>query len=220
LTFYFDQISIFLFVTDHGFFKPLNNHHRENHSELTQFLSLGRIDLPHKGQDVTIRALKQLLEKGYNRFYYRIAGTGPDEKKLLELIAAAGLQEHVEILGWVEIKNLPELFSTTHFTIHSSHEDPFPNAVLESLSCGIPVIGSDRAGSALERIKPGINGYLHESGNVDSLTQCLVKALELSEEEYQNMSKQARSMAEEWTVDFNVNVIHSLLSNAKYRIQS
>lgn len=214
-----EQTRNFPFVTDLDFFRPLNNYNKERHSTLVQFLSVGRIDFSHKGQDVAIQALKKLLERGYNRFYYRIAGTGPDERQLTELIKAAGLQHHVEVLGWVEIKNLPELFSSAHFTIHSSHEDPFPNAVLESLSCGVPVIGSDRAGSALERIIPGINGYLHESGNVDSLLHCLLKAMKMSDEEYQTMSKQSRKMAEKWTVDFNVNVIHSLVSNAEHSIQ-
>jgi glycosyltransferase involved in cell wall biosynthesis len=215
-----EHVVNFPFVTDLDFFRPQPNPKKHRHSEMAQFLSVGRIDFPHKGQDLTILALQKLLEKGYSRFYYRIAGTGQDEMQLQQLIEAAGLKDHVQILGWVEIKDLPALFSSVHFTIHSSHEDPFPNAVLESLCCGIPVIGSDKAGSAVERIVPGVNGYLHESGNVDSLTHYLVKALELSDDEYRLMCQHARTMAQEWTPDYNVEVIHSLLHKAAYSLQS
>ncbi|MGA2550929.1 MAG: glycosyltransferase family 4 protein [Burkholderiaceae bacterium] len=46
--------------------------------------------------------------------------------------------------------------------------DPFPNAVLEALACGLPVITSDACG-AIDVISEADNGWIHQSGNREDL---------------------------------------------------
>ena len=52
--------------------------------------------------------------------------------------------------------------------------DPFPNAALEALACGLPLLTSHTCGTA-ELIEEGVSGYLRdaldESGLADALDQ-------------------------------------------------
>jgi UDP-glucose:(heptosyl)LPS alpha-1,3-glucosyltransferase len=48
--------------------------------------------------------------------------------------------------------------------------DPFPNACLEALACGLPVIASSSTGTA-ELIRSGENGSICQAGDPDDLLQ-------------------------------------------------
>ncbi|MCC6472758.1 MAG: glycosyltransferase family 4 protein [Burkholderiales bacterium] len=57
-----------------------------------------------------------------------------------------------------------------------THYDPFPNAALEALACGLPVVTTRRCGAA-ELIREGWNGYLcEEPGDVERLAGCIARA--------------------------------------------
>jgi UDP-glucose:(heptosyl)LPS alpha-1,3-glucosyltransferase len=48
--------------------------------------------------------------------------------------------------------------------------DPFPNACLEALASGLPLIVSTTSGTA-ELVRPGENGFVCQAGNADDLRQ-------------------------------------------------
>jgi glycosyltransferase involved in cell wall biosynthesis len=62
------------------------------------------------------------------------AGTGPAEDMLKKEIPNA------TFLGWVDAKNLPEIYSSADLLILPSKFDTFSCVVLEAMSCGLPVI--------------------------------------------------------------------------------
>jgi len=47
--------------------------------------------------------------------------------------------------------------------------DPFPNAALEALACGLPLITSTTCG-AQELVRPGVNGFVCDALDVAALT--------------------------------------------------
>lgn len=203
----------FPFATNHEIFSPSSSNNLKKGNGPVIFLAVGRIDFDHKGQDIALKAFAILIRKGITNFRYRVAGLGEDLGKLRELESELSLQPYVEHLGWLEIKDLPRVFNEAHFTVHSSHEDPFPNSVLESLSCGVPVISSDAAGSAMDRIIQGINGFLFPDGDVETLSQLLEAAIAMTEDDWLNLKKESRRMALEWPADYNIQILNSLFSN-------
>jgi len=63
-----------------------------------------------------------------------IAGSGPAEKKIKEMLPEA------TYLGWLDHQQLPEIYSASDILILPSKFDTFSCSVLEAISCGLPVI--------------------------------------------------------------------------------
>ncbi|MBN2165965.1 MAG: glycosyltransferase [Marinilabiliaceae bacterium] len=81
------------------------------------------------------------------------AGTGPAEADLKKLMPDA------LFLGWVDHKELPSIYSSADLLILPSRFDTFSCVVLESLSCGLPVIAYRTKGPK-DIIQHTKNGYL------------------------------------------------------------
>lgn len=130
-----------------------------------------------KGFDLLINALATLL-KGTNRHLY-ILGEERYEvdyrKFLLSVINKLSLSQHVHLLG--QKCNPYPYFKRANLFVMSSRKEGYPNVVLEALTLGVPVVATnvvDWAGV----IKDGVNGYIAEKNNVDSIKEALMKAFD------------------------------------------
>ncbi|MCB0280443.1 MAG: glycosyltransferase, partial [Calditrichaeota bacterium] len=85
-----------------------------------------------------------------------VAGTGPAEEELRKAIPDA------TYLGWVDHKQLPQIYAAADLLILPSKFDTFSCVVLESFSCGLPVIAYNTKGPK-DIIQHGKNGYLANS---------------------------------------------------------
>lgn len=121
-------------------------------------LYFGRFSL-EKGINTLIRVCKELQD-----IPFRFAGTGPMKKEIISC-------KNINVLGFLKEQDLFDVISKAKFTIFPSEcYENCPFAVMESLVCGTPVIGS-RLGGIPELIKEGINGELFESGNEKELAE-------------------------------------------------
>ena len=82
-----------------------------------------------------------------------IAGTGPEENELKEAFPEA------LYLGWIDHSDLPRIFSAADLLVLPSKFDTFSCVVLESLSCGLPVVAYKTKGPK-DIIEDGINGFV------------------------------------------------------------
>lgn len=203
------RVINFPWVTDNDFFSPPQE--MPGKEELIVLCSVGRIDFAHKGQDLTLLALTRLRDEGVDNFIWNVAGTGKDLEELRVMIADQHMDKHVLLLDWLEPAEVRDLYKKSHFLVHSSHFDPYPNCVLEALSCGTPIIGSQAAGSVMDRVQSGTNGLVHSVEDIDELVECLRKGIELPQGEYIEWRKNARASALNWTVSYNLNVLSELL---------
>jgi glycosyltransferase involved in cell wall biosynthesis len=104
-----------------------------------------------------------------------IAGDGPLRDGIRAEVARLGIEEHVELLGWVD---RPEaLLREGGILIHPSAGEGTPNSVLEAMSFGLPVIAA-RWGPGADRLLgpegeggPGAPpaGVVAPVGDVDAL---------------------------------------------------
>ncbi len=94
-----------------------------------------------------------------------IAGTGPSENELRKLLPEA------VFLGWVNHNDLPGIYSSADILILPSRFDTFSCVVLESLSCGLPVIAYKTKGPK-DIIVDGSTGYLVNS-NADLINRLI-----------------------------------------------
>jgi glycosyltransferase involved in cell wall biosynthesis len=109
--------------------------------------SIGRLD-PIKRFDLMIEAFGHLLQSWPSgpRPALVIAGDGPDQPRLKEVVARYGLEGDVHLLGWRnDIDDLHAAF--TVFTM-SSRSEGTSIALLEAMSAGLCPVVTDVGGNA------------------------------------------------------------------------
>lgn len=205
-----EKVINFPFLTNLSYFKPISALTPTN---LITIFSSGRLINSHKGYDLGLNALAALKDKGYC-FHYRIAGEGPDRQTIIQQINDLNLNAEVKLLGWLEPSELINEYQHSDIFLHAARLDPYPNAVLEAMACGLPVISSDKSGSGIDRIVPGNNGELFQSENVKDLECKLKSILDLSSQERRQMGKKARETALLWDASYHVAIIKKILTES------
>ncbi len=86
------------------------------------------------------------------------------------LASRLGIAERVRFVGGVSDVR-PYLAAGDAFVLPTLY-DPFPNAVLEAMSCGLPVVTSPTCGAA-EVIREGESGFVRDALDVGGIAGCL-----------------------------------------------
>ena len=71
-----------------------------------------------------------------------------------------GLMEGVRLLGARRPEEVREILSRSMMMVHPSLEETFGNTLIESLACGIPVVGGQTSGAVPFVLGHGDFGYL------------------------------------------------------------
>jgi len=108
-----------------------------------------------KGVDFAVRALARLPAS----VQLRVAGKG-NPAPFRRLAARLGVADRVHFLG--SGKSMEEVYGDADVLVHPAIYEPFSNACLEAMACGLPVISS-RINGASEIIEPGRNGAIVEN---------------------------------------------------------
>jgi glycosyltransferase involved in cell wall biosynthesis len=137
-----------------------------------RLLSAGRI-VHQKGLDLAMRALGGLKEMDWE---WRIAGDGPQVPMLQTLANELGIRDRVFFLGWQSREQLLKCYQEANIFLFPSRHEGMPNALLEAMASGLPVVASCIAGNE-ELVIDGDTGYLVPSENIESLQVALRKVL-------------------------------------------
>ncbi len=100
-------------------------------------LSVGRL-VPLKGHHLVIEALVELPEA-----FFLLVGLGPEQGRLRALAERLGVAGRVRFLGKLPQHSLPEIYGAADVLIQPSSAEGLPNAPLEAIACGTPVVGTD-----------------------------------------------------------------------------
>lgn len=68
------------------------------------------------------------------------------EEQVRAAIQRAGVEPHVRIVPAFAQADAPQLYRASHVLLHPKFNDPCPTVPIESLACGVPVIGSASGG--------------------------------------------------------------------------
>ena len=128
-------------------------------------VSVGRIDLFQKRQDVLVKAFA-LFHQKYPSFNLIIYGDGneTDTLKLNTLIKELQVEKSVILAGAVD-NSIEKILKAKIFVLSSDFEG-IPNALIEAMAVGLPCISTDcRPGGARLLIEDGKNGVLVQAGD-------------------------------------------------------
>tara|TARA_B100000123_G_C25739810_1_gene433269 strand:+ start:3067 stop:4308 length:1242 start_codon:yes stop_codon:yes gene_type:complete len=145
-------------------------------------LSAGRLE-DMKGFKYSIKAFHKLslLNKD---LHYVIAGEGDKRWEIIKLIDELGLNDRVHLVGHVTNKEIISYIKGSLFCVLSSIEtknndkEGIPTFFIESMSCGVPCIGTKYSGIP-ELIKNGKNGFLTKEKDVDDIHKKMISLHDL-----------------------------------------
>lgn len=135
-------------------------------------VSVGRL-IPVKNQKMMILAFSNILHQ-FPDYKLIIYGEGECRGELEELIKYLGLEDHVLLPG-NEKDIFRKLISAELFVLSSDFEG-MPNALLEAMCVGLPVI-STKVSGAVDVIEDGINGRLVEKNDAAQLASAIASIL-------------------------------------------
>jgi glycosyltransferase involved in cell wall biosynthesis len=111
-----------------------------------------------------------------SRFQLYLVGSGSLAENVSEAIVSRRL-ENVHALGWMEHSKVIDVLDAAHVLVLPSHSEGFPNALLEAMSQGLPVI-STRVGGIPDCITHDLNGMLVEMHNADDIALSMCRYIE------------------------------------------
>lgn len=140
-----------------------------------KIVSVGRLEY-QKNQEMLIKAFS-MLPKKYKDYKLIIYGEGRLRKQLEDLVKKLNIQERVLLPGNIEdVKE--KIYRATMFVLSSRYEG-MPNALMEAMALGLPVISTDcPCGGPRFLIQNNENGILVENENIKELENAMEKLLE------------------------------------------
>lgn len=170
---------------DLDYFKP-----SPRDGKIPQLLFTGRV-VYQKGLDLLIRALGAMKEYDWE---LSIIGDGSFKNQLHHLVDEKQLTRRVRFHGWCKQEQLLPILAQAHIFVNPSRHEGMPNAVLEAMASGLPIIATKIAGNE-DLVIDGKNGFLVANENVEELRKALITLL-TNKPLRLKMGKESRAMVE------------------------
>jgi glycosyltransferase involved in cell wall biosynthesis len=143
----------------------------DSHSKV--LLSVGNLE-KIKGYDLLIKSIDK-IKGDYSDLKVYILGSGSQYKQLKKLISVLGLESIVFLMGAKPHDQISKWMNASDLFIISSRVESFSVVLLESLACGVPVVGT-KVGVIPEVLSPD-SGFVVETNNIEQLSQAIDRAL-------------------------------------------
>jgi glycosyltransferase involved in cell wall biosynthesis len=141
-----------------------------------------------------VRAFAELVKlRPDYRLKLVLAGDGPTRTGVQALVEELSLSSLVEMPGMLRERELIDCLRRTDIYVHSSLGETMSTAVMQAMSTGLAVIGTDVSGIN-NMVEPNVTGALFPARDVDHLTQLLDAWLDRPES-YLKMGLRAREVA-------------------------
>jgi glycosyltransferase involved in cell wall biosynthesis len=141
---------------------------------------------------------------------FMLIGDGPLRDAVAAAVRAAGLDDCCALLG--ERTDVDALLRQADLFWLTSNWEGLPNAVIEAMACGLPVVSTD-VGGAGELLRDGCEGFLVAAGDREAL---VARTLEILREPatYGRMRAAARARAEHFGVAQMVEATQAVYERA------
>ncbi|MCL5429086.1 MAG: glycosyltransferase family 4 protein [Chloroflexi bacterium] len=136
-----------------------------------RLLFVGRV-VYQKGLDLILNALSALKTLDWR---LEIVGDGPRVDRLRAQADELGIVERVSFPGWQSREILPSAYRRANLFVYPSRHEGMPNAVLEAMASGLPVLASRIAGN--EELVTEEAGLLVPPEDVQALKSALVQLI-------------------------------------------
>jgi len=161
-------------------------------------LTVARL-VPHKGQDMGIRAVAT-LRRDFPGLRYIMVGEGPDEERLRALAKELGVSDSVGFVGAMRDDELPEAYATSTIYLGASRVDKeinvegFGISFVEAAASGIPSVAGD-SGGVRSAVRDGETGIVVPPTDSDAVADA-IRSLLLNPDRRNQMGAAGRRAVE------------------------
>lgn len=176
------------------------------------FLNLGRF-VSKKDLPTLLHAFASFRSRSQEPVDLVLVGSGELEETLKQLAKSLGLavrgpsltgdaaypETHpaVHFMGFRQVTENPSFYALAEGFVLPSVEEEWGLVVNEAMACGLPLVVSRVVGCAEDLVDHEGNGFLFDPGDVDALTDCLVRLAE-DENGRQAMGKASGERIAQW----------------------
>lgn len=152
--------------------------------------------VPVKGHEILFQALTR-FRTSLPHLRLLIIGDGPLEPALQQHVAQAGIEKRVKFLG--RRHSVADWLPALDFYVCASHSEGMSNAVLEAMSCGLPVIATE-VGDNGYVVRHDIDGLVVPPRNAPALARA-IETIVRDADKRNEMGQSARERSADFTID-------------------
>lgn len=135
-----------------------------------KIVTCGRLE-KQKRFDLLIDAFHKVCDE-FPEYTLEIYGVGAQQESLQEKINTLGRQERIKLMGRSE--DVPNTIKTASLFVLSSDYEGLPNALMEAMALGLPVVSTDcGGGGARALIENGVDGLIVPCNDVAALAEAI-----------------------------------------------
>ncbi|MEK9628944.1 MAG: glycosyltransferase [Nitrospinota bacterium] len=157
-------------------FQPRNNEESKRNLNLNIndkiLISTGSLN-KNKNHSLLVDAFKE-ISPAHESWRLFIVGDGEERLALEKQIERSGVSERVKLLGFQDHQTLCKWLNAADIFVLPSRNEGTPNALLEAMACGLPVIAS-KVGGIPELIQDNVEGLLFDPNSKTDLMEKLGK---------------------------------------------
>lgn len=173
-------------------------------------MSVGELN-ENKNHKTVITALSMLENK---KAHYAIAGNGPLLQELTACAESLGVADRVHFLGYR--RDVPVLLKQADVFVLPSRREGLGMAAIEAMSCGLPLVSSNRHGINDYSIED-VTGYKHDPADSKGFAQSIDKLL--SDDALRSkLGENCKEIAQQFTLEESLkcmkNIYLEMLGNA------
>lgn len=154
-------------------------HHR---SKIFKIIQVSRLIHEKKGQDILIKAIYKLRQKGINNINIDFVGEGISKSYLESLISELKLSDSVRLLGSKPYSWVTQHLCNYDLLVQPSLFEGFGLTVAEGMAAKTPVLVSDIDGP-MEIIDNGKYGLYFSKGNIKECADMIERVINMNETE-------------------------------------
>jgi glycosyltransferase involved in cell wall biosynthesis len=145
-------------------------------TEVAAHLVVARNLEPIYDNATAIRAF-QAVSMHWPQVRLTIAGSGPQEAELRQLVASLALGHKVHFTGRLDRDAMAALYREADIMLNPSLADNMPNSLLEAMASGVPVV-STRVGGVPYMVEDGDTALLVPVGDADAMAGACLRLLQ------------------------------------------
>jgi Glycosyltransferase len=158
--------------------------------DIFRIVQVGRLDRFHKRQDLTLEALRLLIDQNHTHIRLDIIGEGTSESYLKEMGSRLKLDKYVSFLGNKSKEYIQKNLADYDLLVQPSAWEGFGLTIIEAMSACVPTLISNVDGMKTITQDKEV-GFFFETGNAEDMADKMLRIMQSSPDELQRITKKA-----------------------------